>query len=61
VKFDSTAIYHKIKEVWKEQGIIFEDLSHAIKEYPDLVKDHFMKVVPPRDHKFAALHGAVWS
>lgn len=60
-QFDSTAIYHKIKEVWKEQGIIFEDLSHAIKEYPDLVKDHFMKVVPPRDHKFAALHGAVWS
>jgi Fe-S cluster assembly protein SufB len=50
-----------IKEVRKEQGIIFEDLSHAIREYPNLVKDHFMKVVPPRDHKFAALHGAVWS
>ena len=60
-QFDSTAIYHKIKEVWKEQGIIFEDLTHAIKEYPDLVKSHFMKNVPVTDHKFAALHGAVWS
>ena len=30
-------------------------------EYADLVRSHFMKLVPPRDHKFAALHGAVWS
>ena len=22
---------------------------------------HFMKLVKPNDHKFAALHGAVWS
>lgn len=26
-----------------------------------MIKDHFMKLVPPTDHKFAALHGAVWS
>lgn len=60
-QFDSTAIYHKIKEVWKEQGIVFEDMSQALKDYPDLVKDHFMKLVLPNDHKFAALHWAVWS
>ena len=30
-------------------------------EYADMVRKHFMKLVPPRDHKFAALHGAVWS
>ena len=29
--------------------------------YADMVKEHFMKCVPPTDHKFAALHGAVWS
>ena len=29
--------------------------------YADMVKSHFMKLVPPTDHKFAALHGAVWS
>ena len=60
-QFDSTAVYHKIKKVWKEQWIIFEDLSHALKEYPELVKNHFMKIVPPTDHKLAALHWAVWS
>ena len=30
-------------------------------EYADMVHKHFMKLVPPTDHKFAALHGAVWS
>ncbi|MBR0476781.1 MAG: Fe-S cluster assembly protein SufB, partial [Treponema sp.] len=29
--------------------------------YADLVKETFMHLVPPTDHKFAALHGAVWS
>ena len=26
-----------------------------------MVRKHFMRLVPPTDHKFAALHGAVWS
>ena len=26
-----------------------------------MVRKHFMKLVRPNDHKFAALHGAVWS
>ena len=26
-----------------------------------MVRKHFMKLVKPTDHKFAALHGAVWS
>lgn len=60
-QFDSTAVYHKIKEVRAKQGIIFEDMSHALKAYPELVQKYFMKLVPPSDHKFAALHGAVWS
>ena len=29
--------------------------------YAVLIRSHFMKLVPPTDHKFAALHGAVWS
>ena len=36
-------------------------MADALREYPDLVKKYFMKLVPPTDHKFAALHGAVWS
>ena len=30
-------------------------------EYADMVHEHFMKLITPQDHKFAALHGAVWS
>ena len=26
-----------------------------------MVRELFMKLVPPEDHKFVALHGAVWS
>lgn len=60
-QFDSSSVYHKIKEVWSKQGILFDDMTQALKLYPDLIKKYFMKLVPPTDHKFAALHGAVWS
>ena len=60
-QFDSSVVYHKLKEKRKNSWIIFDDISVAIKEYPDLVRQHFMKLVPPTDHQFAALHGAVWS
>ena len=36
-------------------------MESALREHEDLVRSHFMKLVPPSDHKFAALHGAVWS
>lgn len=60
-QYDSTVVYHKLKEKRKKSWIIFEDMSEAIKEYPEIVKKHFMKLIPPTDHKFAALHGAVRS
>lgn len=60
-QFDSSVVYHKLKEKRKNAWIIFDDISVAIREYPDLVRQHFMKLVPSTDHKFAALHGAVWS
>ena len=36
-------------------------MSVAIHKHEDIVKKHFMRAVPPGDHAFAALHGAVWS
>ena len=60
-QYESTVIYHSIKERFKEQGVIFEDMDVALREHSDLVKQYFMKCVPPNLHKFAALHGAVWS
>lgn len=60
-QYDSLNVYHQIKEKRSEKGIIFEDMPQAVIKYPDLVKKYFMKLVPPNDHMFAALHGAVWS
>ena len=41
---------------------MYTDMESALTgEYADMVRSHFMKLVPPSDHKFAALHGAVWS
>ena len=36
-------------------------METALWEHGDVVREYFMKLVPPKDHKFAALHGAVWS
>ena len=42
--------------------MVYTDMESALKgEYADMVHKYFMKLVTPRDHKFAALHGAVWS
>ena len=60
-QYESSVVYHKLKEEWSSQGVIFEDMDVALREHEDLVKEYFMKCVPFSDHKFAALHGAVWS
>ncbi len=61
-QYDSEVVYHNVKKEVAEQGVIYTDMESALTgEYADLVKEHFMKLVPPTDHKFAALHGAVWS
>src|SRR6056297_1305468 len=60
-QYDSEVVYQNLKEELVEQGVIFMDMERALKEHENLVKEHFMQLVPPDDHKFAALHGAVWS
>jgi len=60
-QMDSVNFYHKIKEKRAKVGVIFEDMPTAIQTHPELVKKYFMKLVPPTDHKFAALHWAVRS
>jgi len=60
-QYESTAIYHSLKEELSEQGVIFEDLDIALQKYPSLVEPYFMKAMPSSLHRFAALHGAVWS
>ena len=60
-QYDSEVVYHSIKEDLIKQGVVYTDMDSAVKEYPELVKEYFSKCVPVNDHKFVALHFAVWS
>ena len=61
-QYDSELVYHNVREDVARAGVVYTDMESALTgEYADMVKEHFMKLVPPTDHKFAALHGAVWS
>ena len=61
-QYDSELVYHNVRKEVAEQGVVYTDMESALTgEYADLVEQTFMHLVPPTDHKFAALHGAVWS
>lgn len=61
-QYDSELVYHHVKDEVEKQGVIYTDFESSLKgDYADMVREHFMKLIPPTDHKFAALHGAVWS
>ncbi len=60
-QYESENVYHRLKEQWEKKGVIFEDFDTAIKEHPELVRKYFTKCVPLSDHKFSALHYAVFS
>ena len=61
-QYDSELVYHNVREEVAAEGVVYTDMESAMKgEYADMVRKYFMKLVTPRDHKFAALHGAVWS
>ena len=61
-QYDSELVYHNVRDEVAAEGVVYTDMESALKgEYADMVRKYFMKLVTPRDHKFAALHGAVWS
>ena len=61
-QYDSELVYHNVKAEVAAQGVVYTDMESALTgPYADMVRKHFMKLVTPHDHKFAALHGAVWS
>ena len=61
-QYDSELVYHNVRKDVEAQGVVYTDMESALTgKYEDMVREHFMKLVPVNDHKFAALHGAVWS
>ncbi len=62
-QYDSETVYHSLKQELTDQGVIFDDMSQALQnpERAELIKKYFAKSIPLNDHKFSALHYAVWS
>lgn len=61
-QYDSELVYHNLQEDVAKQGVVYTDIESALHgPYAEMIREHFMHLVPPTDHKFAALHGAVWS
>src|SRR5574344_2232530 len=61
-QYDSELVYHNLQDEVAKQGVVYTDFESSLTgPYADMVREHFMHLVTPRDHKFAALHGAVWS
>jgi len=58
---DSEVIYGSLKNIFKKDGVIFLSMDEALKEYPELIKEYFGKLVKTGDNKFSALNTAVWS
>jgi Fe-S cluster assembly protein SufB len=60
-QYDSEVVYHNVNKQLIEMGVIYTDIETALKEHEEIVKEYFMKLITINDHKFSALHGAVWS
>ena len=61
-QYDSELVYHNLQEEVAAKGVVYSDIESALHgPYGEMIEKHFMKLVPPTDHKLAALHGAVWS
>ncbi len=61
VQYESEVIYHSMLQEIEEKKVIFTSIEKAMKDYPDLVKKYFGKIVRNDENKFAALNGAVFS
>jgi Fe-S cluster assembly protein SufB len=60
-QYESEVVYGSLQEDLTRQGVIFTDTDSAMRDHPELFREHFGTVIPSADNKFAALNSAVWS
>ncbi len=61
VQYESEVIYHSMLKEIEEKKVIFTSIERAMKDYPEIVKKYFGKIVSNKENKFASLNGAVFS
>jgi Fe-S cluster assembly protein SufB len=62
-QYDSEIVYHNMREEVAKYGVIYTTIEDALQDpqWEPVVREYFGKLIPMTDHKFAALHYAVWS
>ena len=60
-QYDSEVIYHNMIKELEDKNVIFLDTDSALREYPDIFRKYFNKLVKYDENRFTALNGAVWS
>jgi Fe-S cluster assembly protein SufD len=59
IQRNSTVVYSELKADLKAQGVILTDLTTAIREHPELVREYLLTTaVPVETDKYTALHAA---
>ncbi len=61
LQFESETIYFNYRKKLEEKGVIILPMEEAVQKYPDLIKKYFARVFPYAEHKYSALHVALWS
>ncbi|MCI8567963.1 MAG: Fe-S cluster assembly protein SufB [Bacilli bacterium] len=61
VQYESEVIYHNMINELKSKNIIFTSIEDALKNYPEISRKYFGKIVPNTDNKYTALNSSVFS
>ncbi len=62
VQRNASVVRTELDEELRSKGVILTDLDNAVREYPELVQQHFMtNCVPVESNKYTAMHAAFWS
>ncbi len=60
-QYESEVVYHNMIKELEDKNVIFCSTDDALRNYPELFKKYFNKLVKYDENKYTALNGAVWS
>ncbi len=58
---DSSTVYASVSEKLRALGVILEPMNDAVRTHGDIVRRYFSRIFPAAEHKYSALHYALWS
>ncbi|AFK22776.1 SufD family Fe-S cluster assembly protein [Pyrococcus sp. ST04] len=61
VQTDTGVIYNQFLQEWAKKGLIVMPTEEAVRKYPEVMKEHFLKLFKAGENKLTAYHTAVWN